>query len=361
MSERIYNGMLPLMIDMVTATVGPEAGKMLANAPLGTKPYNPDLPCSPRENMKLLLEHKVPKYLPMSGDTYPITPDIVCERSYDNLTGPDWFGCKWTFEPGIGATIVKPGDEMLDSIEDWQHKVKFPDLDALDWEECSQGIAKYYDDNRMSDWWFQVGLFERLHSLLGMQNALEALIIDQDDVAEFFDALTEHKIKVIRKLTSHFRLEMICYHDDWGYNKDGFIPPEIFKRLIAPNLKKVVKAAHEGGAYFNMHSDGRIERYIPYMIDAGVDMWNPAQTVNDLAAIKREYGDRLVLNGAMDEGWTNDPNVPEEKLRSYVRDKVDLLGVGGGFLASPPTFTGRNKAIMTDELRKYGRHFYDGK
>ena len=353
--------MLPLMIDMVTATVGPEAGKMLANAPLGTKPYNPDLPCSPRENMKLLLEHKVPKYLPMSGDTYPITPDIVCERSYDNLTGPDWFGCKWTFEPGIGATIVKPGDEMLDSIEDWQHKVKFPDLDALDWEECAQGIAKYYDDNRMSDWWFQVGLFERLHSLLGMQNALEALIIDQDDVAEFFDALTEHKIKVIRKLTSHFRVEMICYHDDWGYNKDGFIPPEIFKRLIAPNLKKVVKAAHEGGAYFNMHSDGRIERYIPYMIDAGVDMWNPAQTVNDLAAIKREYGDRLVLNGAMDEGWTNDPNVPEEKLRSYVRDKVDLLGVGGGFLASPPTFTGRNKALMTDELRKYGRHFYDGK
>ena len=361
MSERIYNGMLPLMIDMVSATAGPEVGQMLKNAPLGTKPYNPDLPCSPRENMKLLLEHKIPKYLPMSGDTYPIAPDIVCERSYDNKTGPDWFGCKWSYEPGIGATIVKPGDEMLDSIEDWQNKITFPDIDALDWEECAQGIAKYYDDNRMSDWWFQVGLFERLHSLLGMQNALESLIIDEDEVAEFFDALTEHKIRVIRKLTSHFRVEMICYHDDWGYNKDGFIPPELFKRLIAPNLKKIVRAAHEGGAYFNMHSDGRIERYIPYMIEAGVDMWNPAQTVNDLAAIKREYGDRLVLNGAMDEGWTNDPAADEDKLRAYVRDKVDLLGAGGGYLASPGTFNGRNKAIMTDELRKYGRHFYDGK
>ena len=150
---------------------------------------------------------------------------------------------------------MKPGDEMLDSIEDWQNKITFPDIDALDWEECAQGIAKYYDDNRMSDWWFQVGLFERLHSLLGMQNALESLIIDEDEVAEFFDALTEHKIRVIRKLTSHFRVEMICYHDDWGYNKDGFIPPELFKRLIAPNLKKIVRAAHEGGAYFNMHSD----------------------------------------------------------------------------------------------------------
>ena len=73
MSERIYNGMLPLMIDMVSATAGPEVGQMLKNAPLGTKPYNPDLPCSPRENMKLLLEHKIPKYLPMSGDTHTHT------------------------------------------------------------------------------------------------------------------------------------------------------------------------------------------------------------------------------------------------------------------------------------------------
>ena len=57
----------------------------------------------------------------------------------------------------------------MDSIEGWKDKVKFPDLDVLDWEECTKGIEKYYDDNRMSDWWLQVGLFERLHSLLGME------------------------------------------------------------------------------------------------------------------------------------------------------------------------------------------------
>lgn len=359
MGKRIYNGMLPLMVDMVSATVSPEVGKAIAAAPLGTKPYDPNLPCSPRENMKLLLEHKIPRYLPMSGDTYPITPDIICERSYDNKTGPDWFGCNWTFEAGIGATIVKPGDEMLDSIEGWQKKIVFPDLESLDWKECAEGLAPYYDENRMSDWWFQVGLFERLHSLMGMQNALEALIIDEDEVAEFFDALTQHKIAVIRKLTSHFPVEMICYHDDWGFNKNGFIPPEIFKHLIAPNLKKIVKAAHEGGAYFNMHSDGKIDAYIPYMIEAGVDMWNPAQSVNDLAAIKREYGDRLVINGAMDDPITDRVDVPEEMLRAYAREKVDLLGKGGGFFASPTTFNMRNKKILTDELRKYGRYFYE--
>ena len=107
-----------------------------------------------------------------------------------------------------------------------------------------------------------------------------------------------------------------------------------------------------------MHSDGRIERYIPYMVEAGADMWNPAQTVNDVVAVKKEFGDRLVLNGAMDEPWTNDKNASEEKLRAFVRDKVNVLGKNGGFYANPSTFNGHNKAIMSDELRKYGRHFY---
>lgn len=65
MGKRIYNGMIPLMADMVGATVGKEAREMVRNAPPGTKPYREDLPCSPRENMKLLLEHKIPKYLPL--------------------------------------------------------------------------------------------------------------------------------------------------------------------------------------------------------------------------------------------------------------------------------------------------------
>lgn len=49
MGTRIYNGMLPLMVDMVSATVSPEVGKAIANAPLGTKPYAPDL-LSPGEH-----------------------------------------------------------------------------------------------------------------------------------------------------------------------------------------------------------------------------------------------------------------------------------------------------------------------
>ena len=94
------------------------------------------------------------------------------------------------------------------------------------------------------------------------------------------------------------------------------------------------------------------------MVEAGVDMWNPAQTVNDVVAVKKKFGDRLVLNGAMDEPWTNDKNASEEKLRAFVRDKVNVLGKNGGFYANSSTFNGHNKAIMSDELRKYGRHFY---
>lgn len=359
MSERIYNSMVPMMVDMITAIGGPDAGQMVANAPIGELPYDETLPISPKENMKLLLEHKVPRYLPMAGSLVTLAPDVIVERSPDNKTGKDWFGCLWTFEPSIGATIVKPGTEMLDSLEGWQDKVKFPDLDAIDWGESAQGMEKYYDSNRMSDWWVSIGPFERLHSLLGMENALVALVEDIDLVGEFFEAFTDYKVKLIKKLTTHFKVDMICFHDDWGCNQNGFIPPAVFKKIFVPNMKKIVDAVHDGGAYFNLHSDGRIERYIPDIVAMGIDMWNPAQVVNDLAWIKREYGDRLVLNGGMDDLWTNSNDASEEDLRRYAREKVDFLGKNGGFYANPGTFNMRNKGIMNDELKIYGRHCYE--
>lgn len=358
MSNRIYNSMIPIMVDMITAISGPEIGAALAAAPAGPKPIDESLPCSPKENLLLVLEHKTPKFLPVTGDTVTMAPDVIVERSPDNKDGKDWFGVHWTFESGIGATMVKPGTEIMDSLVGWEDKVVFPDLEAIDWEESARGMEQYYDPNRMSDWWLSIGPFERLHTLLGMENALIALIEDQDVVAEFFEAFTDYKVKLIKKLTSHYNVDMINFHDDWGNNLNGFIPPHIFERLLVPNMIKVVEAAHDGGAYFNLHSDGKIERYMPAIVEMGVDMWNPAQAVNDLAMIKREYGNRLVLSGGMDEGWTNDPGASEEKLRAYAREKADVLGAGGGFLANPGTFTMRNKGIMVDELKNYGRNFY---
>lgn len=358
MSERIYNSMIPMMVDMIAAISGPEAGAAIANAPVGPKPIDETLPCTPKENLLLVLEHKTPEFLPVTGDTVTMAPDVIVERSPDNRDGKDWFGVEWTFEPGIGATMVKPGSEILDSIVGWQDKVRFPDLEAIDWVESAKGMEQYYDPNRMSDWWLSIGPFERLHSLLGMENAMIALIEDQDEVAEFFEAFIDYKVKLIKKLTTHYKVDMINFHDDWGSNLNGFIPPKIFERLLVPNMKKVVEATHDGGAYFNLHSDGKIEMYMPHIVDIGVDMWNPAQVVNDLVMIKREYGDRLVLSGGMDDGWTNDIDASEEKLRAYAREKADVLGANGGFLANPGTFTMRNKGIMVDELKKYGRDLY---
>ena len=359
MSERIYNSMTPIMVDMITAIAGVEIGQRLANAPIGPTSFDQTLPITPKENMKLMLERKLPRYLPMAGDTIALAPDVIVERSPNNVTGADWFGCLWTFVPSIGATMVKPGTEMLDSLKNWKDKVVFHDLESIDWEESAAGMEKYYDPNRMSDWWLSIGPFERLHCFLGMQNALISLIEEEKNVAEFFEAMTDYKIKLIKKLTTHYKVDMINFHDDWGNNHDGFFPPEMFKRLFVPNMKRIVDAVHDGGAYFNLHSDGRVERYVPYMVEFGVDLWNPAQSVNDLAMIKREYGKHISLSGGMDELWTGRDTADEESLRKFAREKADFLGKGGGFFGNPGTFNMRNKAIMNDELKKYGRQLYE--
>lgn len=60
-------------------------------------------------------------------------------------------------------------------------------------------------------------------------------------------------------------------------------------------MKRIVQYVKGRGVYFDLHSDRKIENYIPYVVDMGCDMWNPAQCCNDLGKIKKMYGKQLVI------------------------------------------------------------------
>ena len=98
----------------------------------------------------------------------------------------------------------------------------------------------------------------------------------------------------------------------------------------------------------------------------GVVQWNPAQTSNDLKAIKAKYGNKMVIAG----GWDGrdrllEPDVTEEEIRQSVRDTMDSLAKGGGFMwcggflgSAGDGESMRKNMILMDEAAKYGDAFY---
>ena len=83
------------------------------------------------------------------------------------------------------------------------------------------------------------------------------------------------------------------------------------------------------------HSDGKIERIIPELIEIGLDVLNPVQPgCMDPAALKRQYGDKLCFWGSIDEQQTLPFGTPEQ-VREQVLERLETVGYDGGLIEVP--------------------------
>jgi len=94
-----------------------------------------------------------------------------------------------------------------------------------------------------------------------------------------------------------------------------------------------------------------------------VDIWSPCQPCNDLASLKRQYGDRVTFCGGIDSQFVlGRLGVTGEEVRREVRRRIDEMAAGGGYIASPshPDAAYRPEVMdaMSEEIATYGRAFY---
>ena len=109
------------------------------------------------------------------------------------------------------------------------------------------------------------------------------------------------------------------------------------EEFFFPYIKRMMDLAHEAGAYVDTHSDGAVREIIPGLLDMGMDILNPVQwrcADMEREPLKRDFGDRLVFEGAMDNQHTL-PFGTVEEVRQEVRDNIRILGEGGGFILTP--------------------------
>ncbi len=85
------------------------------------------------------------------------------------------------------------------------------------------------------------------------------------------------------------------------------------------------------------HTCGSIRRFLPDLVEIGVDILNPIQVAAkgmDPAIIKAEFGDRLCFLGGVDAQHLLPAGRPDE-VRDEVRLRIAQLGPGGGYILAP--------------------------
>jgi uroporphyrinogen decarboxylase len=175
----------------------------------------------------------------------------------------------------------------------------------------------------------------------GFETWMMALAAEPDYVNALCEKLVDVWLENLKRFTQAVdnRVQILQFNDDFGTQDAPFISTRMFRELIMPHYKRGLDWVHANtDMKVFLHSDGAIAPLIPSIIEMGVDILNPVQTSArgmDARMLKEEFGDRLVFwGGSLDCQKTLPFGRPEE-VRREVREHVDALAPGGGFVFAP--------------------------
>lgn len=283
-----------------------------------------------RENWLRFLRGETPQWMPLVSEVQFIHPAIVPDNmargavmenqkvSHDQFGGPDMYGVQWVYDPVVGGSMEAPAvPPILKAIEDWPDVIHFPDIDSWDWEGAAARNRDYLSPDRLRSTTIFTGIFERLISFMGFEEAAMTLI-DEDyaeELGELLTKLTDTNIKLIEKMKQYFDVDLVCFHDDWGGQLSPFFSLQTCREVLVPHLKRVVDYCHSHGILLELHSCGHNDALVPAMVEAGVDAWC-GQPMCDKFALWEQYGEKLAIGINFSSG---DPQTVEDEVQQIIQ------------------------------------------
>ena len=297
--------------------------EVCALKPVAPPALEVDLPTSERDNFLKALNHKKPLWMP---NQYRTTQFAFCKANQDmprsmKSATDDWFGCQYIFSEKYGTPT--PHGITFDDITDWETAVHWPDMNAYVWEK-TPGFQANPDKVLATP--YGNGIFERMHMFMGFENSLIALITEPDACKAFFNAMADYKIEIFNRMADIYDFDFVIYNDDWGTAKDTFFSVDTMKELLLDPTRKIFEAIHKRGVKVEFHNCGKIDRFIPYIIEELEPDALEIQTINDIGQILKKYGDRIMVEYAPNPFFLNDKDITAEQLKTYAREIVDTYG-----------------------------------
>ncbi|MDR1496614.1 MAG: uroporphyrinogen decarboxylase [Clostridiales Family XIII bacterium] len=236
----------------------------------------------------------------------------------------DYWGVTWTFPEGNpGMFPVHDAEHIvLKDITRWREFVKAPSLDFPE-EMWAEAKAEYDACDRNESFIGPIifpGIFEQLHSLMGMEGALCAFYENPKEMHELIDYIADWECAYVKLLTDRLQADTVLHHDDWGSQTSTFMSPKMFKEFLLEPYKRMYRSFHESGIELIVHhSDSYAATFVPYMIEMGIDIWQGATKSNDLPALIKQYGGQISFMAGIDSAEVDRFDWSREKIAEAVR------------------------------------------
>jgi uroporphyrinogen decarboxylase len=207
-------------------------------------------------------------------------------------------------------------------------------------------------------------LFEWGTFLRRMDNFLMDLMCDPENVEKLLDQLMIRHLATLEKVCKAVGdiVDIIRFGDDLGMSSGPFMDHETYQTLFKPRHKMLcdyVKSHSKMHTF--IHSCGSISLYMPDLIEAGIEVFNPVQTNAyrmEPEYLKREFGQKCTFWGAGIETVGTLNNGTPAQVRDQVLQRMEILSKGGGFVFNTvhnilPDVPPENIVAMYDAVKEF--------
>ncbi len=181
-------------------------------------------------------------------------------------------------------------------------------------------------------------LFEWGTFLRRMDNFLMDLMCDPENVEKLLDQLLIRHLATLENVCNAVGdlVDIIRFGDDLGMSSGPFMDLQTYQTLFKPRHKILcdyVKTHSKMHTF--IHSCGSISLFMPDMIEAGIEIFNPVQTnayKMDPTFLKKEFGHQCTFWGGGIETVGTLNNGTPAQVREQVLERLTILSKGGGFV-----------------------------
>jgi uroporphyrinogen decarboxylase len=251
----------------------------------------------------------------------------------------DMYGCRYrdvNYGGGVYSECIYHPLAQYESVEEIEKNYTWPTVDWFDYSvipEQIKGKEEYPIQGGGSE------PFLIYKNLRGQEQAFIDLVLYPDIVDycldKLFDFCYENTLRIYEQIPGKVTFSYVA--EDMGGETDLMFSPEHIRRFLLPRMKRMIDLAHQAGVYAFHHNDGAIRKIIPDLIEIGIDILNPIQwrcKGMDRKELKRDFGDRLVFHGGVDNQYTLAFGSVEEVKREVI-ENIEILGYDGKYIIAP--------------------------
>jgi uroporphyrinogen decarboxylase len=231
------------------------------------------------------------------------------------------------------------------------HAETLEDIDAYEWPDpwseredayLASEIDRLYHGTDLALFGglplYDCSFVELGQTMFGFENLLVNLMLKRDMMEHWLDRVLEHHLATLDRflaITGPY-LAAIQMNDDLGTQDNLLLPPDLYRDMIKPRQAAWIERARSlTDAKIFLHCDGAVEDILDDFIEIGIEILNPLQSGArgmDPAGLKQRYGDRLSFWGGGVDTQTTLPFGSVDDIRTEVRERIELLGPGGGYI-----------------------------